>query len=512
MRTRIVILMISAGAFCLASTQDAWAWRGGGFGGFHGGGFGGFHGGGFGGSSSFHAGGFGGGFGSVHYAGASHYGPATGFTHVGGATYAGAGGVAHYGGTTHVGGGGAEHYGSWGGYHEGDAWGGFHGASTYHSVNYGSISHYGAAAYHGPYSSGAVVKGPAGYGAAVYHGPAGGTAAAYRGHYSAGAVAHLPSGYTATAWHGTTYYHSGYSFYHPVWYAGTVSYVPILPPVGFFFAALPAGATQTVINNNTYYVSDGAYYQPSTQNGQQGYAVVEAPAQSGGSQGSPTAGGAAPDPFQVLKKMSDYLGREKHIIMKVSETFDEVAFGGQKIELSSEREIWLERPDKLEVKVSGAGTQRRIVCDGTTFTIIDEMKNVYASVPMQGPLDAVLDKVAQQYGMAAPGSDLLYSDVYAHLSSKIQAGQYLDEEYVQGHKCSHLAFTQANLAWQIWIGEGDKPVPWKVVITYASAPGRPQYQLLVTRWETPVIMRGADFEARIPAGAMSASMTTLTGQ
>jgi hypothetical protein len=555
MRTRILLVFVAGGACFVGLAEQAQAWRGGGFsgfhaggfgggfGGFHAGGFGGFHaggfGGGFGGFSSFHASGFGGGFGSVHHAGATHWGPETGFTHVSGTGGSGALGYGGHASVTHVGEGGAEHYGgsagsTWGGEHysswhgssEG-AWGGYHASASYHPVNYGSIQHYGGAygaavyhgpaggaavAYHGPYSSGAAVKGPAGYGAAVYHGPAGGTAAAYRGPYGAGAVAHLPSGYTAAAWHGTTYYHSGYTFYHPTWYAGTVSYVPVYPPIGFFFGSLPGGATQTVVNNNTYYVSDGVYYQPSSQNGQQGYAVAEAPATGEVPVQLAPAGGGGPDPFELLKKVSDYMGREKHIKMTISETFDEVAAAGQKIQLWNERTIQLKRPDRISVSVSGAGVQRRITCNGATFTAVDLLKNVYATMPMKGSLDSDMDTLARQYGMAQPVEDLLYSDIDARLAPKIQSGQFLGREEVAGHTCSHLAFKQAEVSWQVWIDEGLKPVPWRLVIRYDSAPGRPQYTLLITKFETPIFMPDSDFKAKLPDGAVSASITSLTGQ
>jgi len=539
MRQKIELTLMAA-ALCLVSASEVRARGfggfhaggfGGGFGGFHGGGFGGFHAGGFGGfhGSSFHAGGFGGGFGSVHYSGFSHYGPATGFTHYGGATYAGVGGVAHtsnvthagwgnvehYSGATAAGWGGAAHYGGWGAYHGGDAWGGYHAAATYHPYNYGSFAHYDAAAYHVPgvYGGwGHAVVGPAGYGAAVYHGPMGGTYAAYRGPFSAGAVASLPSGYTTVAWRGGTYYHYGYHFYNPTWYGGTVAYVPIYPPVGFFYASLPSDATPTVINNNTYYVSDGVYYQPSAQNGQQGYAVVESPSQSAGAQVLASTTGGGPDPLQLLQKLSNSMGNESHVIMKINETFDEVTAAGQKIQFTTERKIWLDRPDKLEVKVSGSGAKRRIVYNGSTFSIIDQIRNIYASVAISGSLDSALTQMAQQYGLAQPADELLYSNLYAQLSGKIQTGQYLGTDWVGSHNCQHLAFTQFGVNWEIWIEDGIKAIPRKLLVTYVAAQGRPQYSMTITDWDTPALMWGADFNFSPPSNATSASMVSLTGE
>ena len=210
--------------------------------------------------------------------------------------------------------------------------------------------------------------------------------------------------------------------------------------------------------------------------------------------------------------MSEYMGREKHIKMTVSETFDEVVAAGQKIQLFNERTIQVKRPDRISVSVSGAGIQRRITCDGDNFTVVDLLKNVYATMPMKGSLDSVMDTLARQYGMAQPVEDLLYSDINARLAGKIQAGQFLGREKVAGHTCNHVAYKQADLSWQAWIEEGDKPVPWRLVISYDSAPGRPKYTLLITKFETPILMPDEGFKAKLPDGAMLASMTSLTGQ
>lgn len=512
MQSKLIIALISTGAICLAATQEVHAFRG----------FGGFHGGGFGGYSSFHSGGFGGGYGSVHYSGFSHYGPATGFTHYGGATAWGAGGVAHYGG--------------WGGYHDGNTWGGYHAGATYHPYNYGSVTHYdanayhvngvyggwghavttpafGGAVYHGPFTSGAAIVGPHGNAAGVFRGPYGGTYAGYYGRHGAGAIATLPSGYSVVTWHGNNYYNHGYAFYHPYWFGGTVSYVPIYPPVGYFFGSLPSTATTTIINNNTYYTADGVYYQPSSQNGQQGYAVVAAPSQGGsGPQELPSLTGTGPDPFQALQQMSSTLRGKRHVIMSMDEDFDEVTPASQKVQFSSEQKVWLDRStNKLEIHCTGSGVSRRIVYDGNTLTIVDLLRNVYASVPMSGDIDSVLNQMADQYGMAQPADDLLYSDIWANVGSKLATGQYLGEDSVQGEACHHFAYTQPGIDWEIWIKKDGEKIPRKFVITYPNAPGRPQYVIRVSHFESPVVMWGADFNASPPSGATSATMASLAG-
>lgn len=515
MRSKILVLSMLTSIWALAPA-NAWA-RGfaGGFhaGGFGGGGFaaGGFHGGDVGGfhASSFHSGGFSNGYGSVQHFGASHYGPATGFTHVGGTNVQGFGesastfhgGNANYGHTYNYG--SISHYDTAGAYGHTYTYDGY-GAGVYHGPAGGT-----AAAYHGPYSSGAAVRGPEGYSAAAVKGPYGGTAAAYHGPYTSGYVRTLPSGYSTTVWHGTTYYHYGYTFYQPYYYGGAVYYQTVPIPVGFFFDALPPAASPVVVSNTTYYVADGVYYQSTTQEGKTGYVVVEAPA--GAPQQTPPAT-KGPDPLIALQKMSTYLGQQDHFMIQANETYDEVATAGEKYQISSVRTIRVARPDKAAADITtGQGAQRRVVFDGRKVTLIDETANTYGIIPLAGTLDVALDTVAREYGIAMPLGDLLYSNVYARLSPKIQSGQYLGKTKVNGKDCDHFLYVQPGLTWQVWIDTGDKPVPRKLVIAYDTRPGRPQYTITVTKWDTKP-QSPEQFRADIPPNAVKANVMSLVGE
>jgi hypothetical protein len=47
---------------------------------------------------------------------------------------------------------------------------------------------------------------------------------------------------------------------------------------------------------------------------------------------------------------------------------------------------------------------------------------------------------------------------------------------VGGVACDHLAFTESNIDWQIWIQRSGKSLPRKVVINYRTTPGLPQLE------------------------------------
>ncbi len=333
----------------------------------------------------------------------------------------------------------------------------------------------------------------------------------YRDLVGVRAVANLPHGTVETSWKGQSYYRCGYTFYRPCMYAGILAYQPVYPPVGYFFNALPAGATPYTFNSVTYYCQGSVYYQTATQNGQAGYWVVDPPTQGGTAQGAPSSGGSGPDPLQLLRKMSDYLGRQKFVGMKVGGTFDEVTSSGEKIELADERTIQAERPDKLAVSIRGSHAERRMVYDGSSFTMIDVLKNVYTTLPASGSLESMMDQLAARYGLAQPLGDFLYGDIYGRLAGKILAGQCLGKVKVSDHACQHIVFKQADISWQIWIEDGDRSVPWKLVISYDKAPGRPQFTAVISHWAFAAPSADERVTIAIPKDARKVEMVELFG-
>jgi len=310
------------------------------------------------------------------------------------------------------------------------------------------------------------------------------------------AVPKLPRECEIALWHGDTYYHYCHHFYRPCWYGGVIYYRLVVVPIGWFFIDLPDGATEFTVNYNAYYYCDGAYYREATENGRVGYVAVEAPqaAQAESEQDN------LPDPLGLLRNMSDYLSEQRHFTLTLSDTYDEIDESGGKTQVSGVRTIHVQRPDRMAVDSISDDNHQRIVYDGESFTTIDLPRNLYGTVPMRGTIDEVLDKLATDYGMTLPMEDILYKDIYERLSARITGGQYLGEETVAGVKCDHVAFTQDDADWEIWIQQGDTPIPRMIVINYKDMAGEPRYMMMVTKWDTAPIPESA-FELKLPEGA-----------
>jgi len=106
-------------------------------------------------------------------------------------------------------------------------------------------------------------------------------------------------------------------------------------------------------------------------------------------------------------------------------------------------------------------------------------------------VDGLLTLLAEKYGMVAPLSDFLVSDPCAALLDNVQVGDDLGEHLAAGKACEHLAFTQKDVDWQLWIENGKSPLPRKLVINDKEKMGWPQYSATLTKF---------DLHPKLPAG------------
>ena len=53
---------------------------------------------------------------------------------------------------------------------------------------------------------------------------------------------------------------------------------------------------------------------------------------------------------------------------------------------------------------------------------------------------------------------------------------------IEGFVCDHYAFRQKDVDWELWIEQGGRPLPRKMVITTTSEPSKPQHSM-VMNWD-----------------------------
>ena len=112
-----------------------------------------------------------------------------------------------------------------------------------------------------------------------------------------------------------------------------------------------------------------------------------------------------------------------------------------------------------------------------------------------------LSVASERFGIAMPLEDFVRNDPHKDLMRKVTSAADIGPVTVMGVPCEHLAFTQDNIDWQLWIENGATPVPRKFVITYKDEADSPQYTAIFSNWDFTTKLPDFVFQFEPPAGA-----------
>ena len=208
--------------------------------------------------------------------------------------------------------------------------------------------------------------------------------------------------------------------------------------------------------------------------------------------------------------MGQCLAAAKSVTFDSHAISDELMPDGQKLQYARNQKVQLRRPDKLVADVVGDKEDLQFRYDGKTVTLYNPRNNSWGSTDAPASIDQTLDMLAQKYGMAIALADLVFADPYKCLIENVRTGQYLGTGYVLDTKCHHLAFRQAAVDWQIWIEDGDKPLPRKVVITFKESPAHPQYTAFLSNWNLSAELPDSAFTFTPPADSKKVEFSPAT--
>jgi hypothetical protein len=61
---------------------------------------------------------------------------------------------------------------------------------------------------------------------------------------------------------------------------------------------------------------------------------------------------------------------------------------------------------------------------------------------------------------------------------------------------------------QVWVADGDKPLPQRVVITYKKDKSQPQFWAQLSDWNLAPVIADSTFSAKLPDGALKIAFAT----
>jgi hypothetical protein len=205
---------------------------------------------------------------------------------------------------------------------------------------------------------------------------------------------------------------------------------------------------------------------------------------------------------EAMKAMGEFMTNLKEFALEAEETIDEFHDSGMKVQMSQVRRALVCRPCFIHSTVVGDGLDRCFFYNGKTATIFERDKNMYITVPVADTIDKMMDELHLKFEVTVPLAELLMTRPDAMMMEKVDTAHYLGEHVVDGMKCHHVACSQRDVDWQVWIETGARPLPKKLVITYKRVRGEPQYMAVIKKWDLQPKMEKGCFDFTAPPGAM----------
>jgi hypothetical protein len=195
------------------------------------------------------------------------------------------------------------------------------------------------------------------------------------------------------------------------------------------------------------------------------------------------AAGIDPGAEQLLKASTDYLASQQRFSVETRSTIEVVLRSGQKIQFDQAVALSVQRPNKLRAERRGDLVDQVFYYDGQALTLQNPSDGYYASVAAPGTLEEMLDFARESLDIVAPAGDLIYRNAFDILMQDVTDGFVVGKGVIEGVRCDHLAFRSPHVDWQIWVEEGDAPLPRKLVITTRDVVNAPQFAVVMTQWD-----------------------------
>jgi hypothetical protein len=210
-----------------------------------------------------------------------------------------------------------------------------------------------------------------------------------------------------------------------------------------------------------------------------------------------------PKAVDVVKRMVETLKGAQRFRVKVDDEYDAVQDDGETISFGKTYELWMKRPNMLRTEARERdGDERVMTFDGKLVAVWDKKNNVYATAEKTGDYDDVVDFLREDVGVRLPLADLFSEDLGQLLKDTVTSARYVGVQTIRDKQTDHVSLRYGRaLGLQLWIEQGERAVPHRIVMTFEAADGRPQFRADLFGWDLSPRISDSNFAFKAPKDA-----------
>ena len=221
-----------------------------------------------------------------------------------------------------------------------------------------------------------------------------------------------------------------------------------------------------------------------------------------------TASAVDPAAVAAAERMGAYLRTLQSFQITSTGILEEALDNGKKVSTKVSTSYKVRRPDAFVVEMTTDKKSRRFIYDGKSFTVFAPKVGYFATVSAPPTIDEAVGAIYDEYGIVLPLADIFYWGTDAEPIDTVTSARHVGTETISGVKTDHYAFAGDAVGWDIWIQQGDTPLPRKMIITTLDDPLKPTYSASLY-WMTQLAFAPETFTFSPTADAKPIEMASV---
>ena len=124
----------------------------------------------------------------------------------------------------------------------------------------------------------------------------------------------------------------------------------------------------------------------------------------------------------------------------------------------------------------------------------DVTKNIYATVEHTGSLDETIKHLVSELKVPVPLARMFRTSFPDELEKLIEKVEYVEKDVLTPVPSDHLAVSGKDVDLQVWVAQGTRRLPQRIVIDYKNAPERPQFRADFSEWNVSANAAAGPFD------------------
>lgn len=188
--------------------------------------------------------------------------------------------------------------------------------------------------------------------------------------------------------------------------------------------------------------------------------------------------------LDIARRSTEFLASRPAMSFNWFVSYDEVRDGREKLTYMRSGTNLLVRDKGFYSYVEDDDGVREYFFDGAAVTVAAPDEGFYATGPFDGSFEALVEAMRAEAASELPLYGLMTRDLAQSQTEGLDGAAYLGITRIAGREVHHLAFSDYDEDWQIWIStDPAQPVPVAIVGTDPYEQGWPQYRAYLTNWE-----------------------------